>query len=145
VDADALVAGAFSTSGASHLILRLGELSILECVAPVQVREEAERNLRYKLPEALGTFHRLVEQVIRIVPDPPAEIVARFAGQAHPEDVSILTSAVLNECQYLLTFNTRHYFPTKDAPLVVLTPAKFMQRLRQAISRLTQAESGEQA
>jgi predicted nucleic acid-binding protein len=111
IDADVLVAGAFSTTGASHLILRLGEFSILQCIAPVQVREEAERNIRYKLPEAVHTFRALVDHALEIFPDPSIDDVDRFADQAHPEDVSILTSAVLNNCQYLITFNTRHYYP----------------------------------
>jgi len=138
IDADVLVASAFSTTGASHLILRLGELSILECLAPVQVKTEAERNLHYKMPDALPVFRALIQHALTIVPDPPAEAVAHFITQAHPKDASILAAAALNDCKYLLTFNTRHYRPDESAHMTVLTPARFLQRLRQVISQLAQ-------
>jgi predicted nucleic acid-binding protein len=143
VDADALVAGAFSTTGASHLVLRLGELSILECLAPIQVKVEAERNLRYKLPAALPTFQALIQHALTFTPDPSAEEVARFLTQAHPEDASILASAMLNDCQYLVTFNTRHYYPDSSTPVTILTPGKFLQQLREAISQLAQSQTNE--
>jgi len=56
-------------------------------------------------------------------------------------DVSILAAAVLNDCQYLLTFNTRHYRPDANVPVTVLTPGKFVQRLRQAVGRLVESEA----
>lgn len=135
-----LVAGAFSTTGASHIILRLGGLSIIQCIAPLQVREEAERNLRYKMPEALPVFRTLTEHALTIVPDPAKEEAARFLTQAHPEDASILAAAMMNECQYLLTFNTRHYRPAASTSLSVLTPGKFLQQFRRAVSRLAEPE-----
>ena len=139
IDADALVAGAFSTTGASHIILKLGELSILECVAPVQVREEAERNLRYKMPDALPLFRVLVSRAITIIADPSPTTVLRFAKQAHPEDVSILAAAALSGCEYLVTFNIRHYYPEADTPVAVISPGKFLQLLRHTVSRLVSA------
>ena len=134
------MAGAFSLTGASHFVLKLGELTLLDCLALIQVREEAERNLRDKMPEALGTFRALVQNAITIVDDPSTEEVARFSTQAHSEDASILTAAVLNDCQYLLTFNTRHYHPNAGVPLTILTPGKFLQRLRETLGLL--AHSG---
>jgi len=144
IDADALVAGAFSTTGASRLILRLGELAILDCIAPVQVREEAERNLRRKMPDALPAFHTLVERALTIVPDPSTDALVFFSAQAHPEDASILAAAVLNDCQYLITFNTRHYFPDKNTHVIVCAPGRFLQRLRQVVGVLAQAGAGGQ-
>ncbi len=61
MDADALFAGAASVSGASHVILQLGELGIVEVGVPDQARIEAERNLRVKLPAALPAFRTLVD------------------------------------------------------------------------------------
>lgn len=62
IDADVLFASAASPSehGASLLILRLGELTLIEAVTSEQVIAEAERNLPAKMPAALPTFRALV-------------------------------------------------------------------------------------
>jgi len=101
---------------------------------------EAERNLRSKLPSALSDFRALSQYALKFMPDPPLDIVAQFVTQAHPEDAPILAAAVLNGCHYLLTFNIRHYRPNASISVVVLTPAKFLQRLRQVISWLAQPQ-----
>jgi hypothetical protein len=45
VDADGLIAGSASTQGASHIILLLSDLTLIECLTSEQSRREAERNL----------------------------------------------------------------------------------------------------
>lgn len=61
LDADALFAGAASVSGASHVILQLGELGIIEVGVPEQARAEAERNLAARLPAAPPAFQALMD------------------------------------------------------------------------------------
>ena len=51
-DADVLIAGLLSRRGASHAILILGEIGLLQVVLPEAVVEEVRRNLAAKLPEA---------------------------------------------------------------------------------------------
>ncbi len=96
VDADVLFAGAASPSehGASLLILRLGELTLIEAVTSEQVLTEAERNLKAKLPEALPLFRLLVERALTVIPSPAAEDVAIHEGRAHPKDLPILVAAL---------------------------------------------------
>ena len=78
VDADVLFAGAASPSqyGASLLILRLGELTLIDAVASEQVVTEAERNLTAKMPHALPLFRLLVECALTVVPNPSADDLA---------------------------------------------------------------------
>ena len=130
------MAGAFSTTGASHLILRLSELTLIEGLISVQIKTEAERNLRYKLPTALSRFQVLVQHALTLVDDPSAQAVNQFVGQAHPEDAAILTAAILNGCQYLVTFNGRHYHPASEIPLAIITPGKLIQQIRKVLSQL---------
>ena len=61
LDSDVLLAGSASTTGASHLILQLSELGLIDAVASEQVRREVERNLERKLPAALPAFRLLAE------------------------------------------------------------------------------------
>jgi hypothetical protein len=88
------------------------------------------------LPTALGRFQALIQHALTCVDDPAPDEVNRFAEQAHPEDASILTAAVLNGCQYLVTFNIRHYRPAPETPLTIITPGKFVQQIREVLSGL---------
>ena len=80
VDADALFAGAAAPSdhGASLVILRLAEITLIEAVTLQQAVTEAERNLGEKLPQALPAFRLIVSRCLRVVPDPrPGELLAQ--------------------------------------------------------------------
>jgi hypothetical protein len=56
VDADVLIAGLLSRTGASHAILVLGELGLLRLVVPEAAVEEVRRNLTAKLPDSVPLF-----------------------------------------------------------------------------------------
>ena len=58
IDTDVLIAGSYSTTGASYIILHLSDLTIIEGLISQQVRVEAERNLQDKLPNALPIFRK---------------------------------------------------------------------------------------
>jgi hypothetical protein len=55
---------------------------------------------------------------------------------AHPKDLPILTSAITNRADYLVTFNTKHYFPVRECNLAVLQPGKMLQKIRLILSHL---------
>lgn len=62
VDADILLAGAAAPAehGASLVLLRLAEITLIEAITSEQAIAEAERNLGDKLPAALPVFRLLV-------------------------------------------------------------------------------------
>lgn len=137
VDADVLFAGAVSPSeaGASLVVLRLAEITLIEALTSQQVLVEAERNLAAKLPRALPEFRLLVTRCLRVVPDPAPADVARHAGVAHPKSLPILVAAVRERCPWLVTFNTRHYQPG-HAGVIVLRPGEFVLQVRDLLTRL---------
>jgi len=53
IDANILIAGANSRSGASRAVLLMGEIGLIQLIVSHQVLVEAERNIRKKLPQAL--------------------------------------------------------------------------------------------
>jgi len=136
VDADVLFAASASASeqGASLVILRLAEVTLIEAIASEQVIIEVERNLADKLPATLPTFRLLVDRCLDIVPSPAPDQLAPFAGLADPKDRSIL-AAVLNRCPWLVSFNVRHYQPG-HSDVTVLTPGEFIRRVRHLLSSL---------
>ena len=137
VDAGVLFAGAASPSqhGASLLILRMAEITLIEAVASQQVITEAERNLGEKLHDALPAFHLIVSRCLQVVPDAHASDLEPHAGQADPKDLPILVAALGNRCQWLVTFNVRHFQPGRPE-LTVLRPGEFVLHVRDLLARL---------
>ena len=141
VDADVLFAGAASPSqyGASLLILRLGELTLIDAVTSEQVVTEAERNLAAKMPHALPLFRLLVERALTVVPNPSADDLAPHMGRADAKDLPILVAAVQARCPWLVTFNVRHYQPGHPQVRVV-RPGTFIRHVREALASLRSEE-----
>lgn len=135
LDADVLIAGSASAAGASHIILHLSDLTIIECIISEQVKVEAERNLREKMPQALPAFRLLVESAVKLVDDPDKNQLISWRGQAHVEDLPVLAAALLHRCHYLVTFNVKHYYP-EGGQIIVLRPGEFLYRLRQQLMEL---------
>jgi predicted nucleic acid-binding protein len=129
IDADVLIGGSASTTGASHIVLRLGELGLIDAVSSAQVRREVERNLAAKLPAALPAFRLLADAACRWVVDPDEAQLAAVRDQAHAKDVPILAAAVASGCEWLLTFNTKDFRP-RGKTIRVMTPGDFIQALR---------------
>ena len=143
LDADVIFAGAAAPieHGASHVVLRLGEITLIECLTSTQVVTEVERNLAEKLPSKLPELRLILSRSLRIVSDPEPEELIPYKGQADPKDLPILVAALQQGCRYLLTFNIRHYTPATTA-LVVQRPGDFLTTVRTLLARLA-AESGE--
>lgn len=129
LDADALFAGAASATGASHVVLQLGELGIIQVGLPDQARIEAERNLTAKLPAALPAFRTLVDACCQPLPMAAAEDSASLADadEADPKDAPILAAALAAGCRWLVTFNVRDY---RTARIRVSEPGPFLEALR---------------
>jgi predicted nucleic acid-binding protein len=142
VDADVLFAGAAAPQehGASLVILRLAEVTLIEAITSEQVIVEAERNLQAKIPAALPAFQYLVRRSLKVVPAPAAQELASFYGLAHPKDAPILAAAVLAGCQWLVTFNIKDYQPGHPA-IVVLKPGELLLQVREILSGLSRRDS----
>jgi hypothetical protein len=137
VDADVLFAGAASPSahGASLVVLRMAEITLIEALTCQQVIAEAERNLEAKLPQALSAFRLLVDRCLHVIPDPTPEHLSEFADVANAKDLPILVSAVLESCPFLVTFNVRDYEPGHPE-VVVLKPGEFVLRVRDLLAHM---------
>jgi predicted nucleic acid-binding protein len=136
LDADVLLAAAASTRGASHIVVKLSEFTLIEGVISEAVHMEVERNVRVKLPAALPAYRALVHSAkLRVVPWPTVDHLEVYQGQADAKDLPHLAAACLAGCHYLVTHNTRHYAP-KPGLIEVLTPGVFLERIRTQLARL---------
>jgi predicted nucleic acid-binding protein len=143
LDADVIFAGAAAPTdhSASHVVLRLGEITLIDCVTSSQAVTEVERNLADKLPHKLPELRLIFSRCLRIVPDPEPAALTPYRGQADPKDLPILVAALQQGCRFLLTFNIRHYTPAIDE-ITIQRPGDFLTTVRTLLARLT-AESEE--
>ncbi len=141
LDADVIFAGAAAPTehGASHVVLRLGEIILIECVTSTQVVTEVERNRADKLPHKLPELRLILSRCLRIVPDPEPAALMSYKGQADPKDLPILVAALQRRCRFLLTFNTRHYTPAA-VEITIQRPGDFLTTVRTLLARLTESE-----
>lgn len=137
VDADALLAASASPSehGASLVILRMAEITLIDAYAPQQVLTEVRRNLENKLPEALPAMQMIVSRCLTIMPDATAFEIAPYLGLAHEKDLPILVAALKTQCAWLVTFNGKHFRPG-HSDVAVVTPAEFLMQVRDVLAHL---------
>jgi len=109
VDADVLIAGLLSRTGASHAILVLGELGLLRLVLPEAAVAEVRRNLAAKLPEAAPLFEEFLRAVSVQIQRPTAHDRDRARELADSKDVPILAAAIGAGARILVTHNLRHF------------------------------------
>lgn len=136
VDANILIAGSASRTGASRAVLRMGEIGIYTLVVSRQVLDEAERNMRKKLPQSLADFIALLAYIhLEILPDPADSEIAKWLPIIEDSDAPILATAVAANVDRLITLNTKDFTPevANQCGLIIQTPGEFIQEIRHII------------
>ncbi|MCB0106281.1 MAG: PIN domain-containing protein [Caldilineaceae bacterium] len=135
-DTNILIAGADSRSGASRAVLLMAEIGLFRLVVSRQVLDEAERNIRTKLPRALPNFaEQMVYLNLEIQPDPPTAEVAQWESVIELKDAPILAAAIGAKVDRILSLNTRDFTQEVAAAcgIPIQTPAQFVQNIRAII------------
>lgn len=127
-DADVLIAGLFSTKGASHVLLVLAEIGLVRVAVPAAAVGEVRRNVASKLPVASPLFERFLASATVTVAEPRPADLARAKGGAHPKDEPILASAYAVRARVLVTHNVRHF--SRAEGIRVVRPAQLVEELR---------------
>ena len=109
VDADVLIAGLLSRTGASHAVLVLGELGLLRLVLPEAAVVEVRRNLAAKLHEAAPLFEEFLRAVPVQIHRPTPHDRDRARELADAKDVPIFAAAIGAGARILVTHNIRHF------------------------------------
>jgi len=137
VDADVLLAASASPSehGASLVILRMAEITLIDAYAPRQVLIEVQRNLEAKLPQALPAMQMIASRCLTVLPDPKASELSPYLGLAHEKGLPILVSALEARCPWLVTFNSRHFRPG-HSDVAVAAPGEFLMQVRDLLAHL---------
>lgn len=136
-DANVLIAGSMSRTGASRALLLLAEAGMFQMVVSQLVLDETERNLRLKLPKALPIIVDLLANIrVELVADSPIDEFAKWLHIIEFKDAPILQAALEAEAGYFITLNTRDFTPevAQETGLVIMEPRQFIGRLRELIS-----------
>lgn len=135
-DANVLIAGADSRTGASNAVLLMAEIGLFHLVVSRLVLDEVERNLRKKLPRALPNFAQQMVQVqLEIVPEPSVAEVQRWAEIIEAKDAPILAAAVSARVDRFLTLNSKDFTleVAAQSGLRILSPGEFVQEIRELV------------
>ena len=127
LDSNVLVS-AFATRGLAADVLRV-VLTEHELLVPVVVLQEVERVLRDKFALPPGTLV-LARQVLEgqtVVPRPEALLTVTVRD---PDDAWVLASAVAGGADLLVTGDDDLLVAADQAPIPILTPRAFWDRLR---------------
>jgi predicted nucleic acid-binding protein len=135
LDASALFAAAYSATGASRELLRLGIEGRVRLFTNQTAVEEAERNLERKAPEGVAIFRALIAALPVEVLPPPSEVeLISAATVVVLKDAPILAGAVGCRADFLATFDRQHLIGVDVLrlleTLVIATPGDILARLR---------------
>ncbi|MFQ5639598.1 MAG: PIN domain-containing protein [bacterium] len=136
-DSDALIAGSASRQGAAFILLQLSELGLIQGFISPKVVDECLKNLHDKLPDALPSFEQIVSHALTVLENPSGEETAEYSKMAHQKDLPILTAALRIKAHFLVTFNTKDFYPDSELGLIVLQPGDLIKRIRLRLSELS--------
>lgn len=137
-DANVLIAGSFSQTGASFLLLQLCELGLLEGLTCTQAIDECRKNIRIKLPQTESVFDQIVARSIEVLSNSSQTEMIKFQNMANRKDLPILTVALTTKANYFVTFNIKHFNPDPKLGLVVCKPGRLLNEIRQKLMELTE-------
>ncbi len=132
-DTSVLIAGLASKTGASHAVLMMAEIGLIQMVISQQVILECQRNLIKKVSLSLSIFEELLISVHpEILSDCSLEESHKWITIIEAKDAPILATAILGKCPRLLTLNTKDF--TQEVAmatgLIIQTPSQFIQEVR---------------
>lgn len=136
VDANILIAGADSRSGASRAVLLMAEIGLFNLVVSRQIIDEAERNIRKKLPRALPNFaEQMTNLNFEIVEDPISTDAAKWESVIEAKDAPIIAAAVLAKVDRILSLNSKDFTQevAEKCGIPIQSPGQFIQEIRSII------------
>lgn len=137
-DADVIFAGSASPRehGASLVLLRMAEITLIKGITSRQVIDEVERNLSAKIPAAMPAFQMIRSRCLTIVENPGKAEILKYQGRADEKDLPILVAAREENCSLLTSYNIKHYQPGISG-ISVLTPGDLILKIRFLLNALS--------
>lgn len=135
-DSDVVISGSASRQGAAFVLLQLSELGLIKGFISPKVVDECRKNLQIKLSDALPTFQQIISHALTVTTNPSEKEISEYSKMAHQKDLPILTAALRIKAQFLVTFNTKDFYPDPEFGLIVLQPGDLLKMIRLRLSQL---------
>ena len=129
------MAGEPGPFGGSALVIEVCKGQRFAAVCSQRVLQEAQLNIRNKLPvEAMARFYQLLAALSPApVPLVTAAEEARYAAWVAPKDAHVIAAAVQSGVNFLLSLDRKHLVNEvvrgAGLPFQVLTPGEFIQQI----------------
>ena len=135
VDTSVVVAGVFSGTGGSRLLLELGESRVVDLVVGSSVLAELDGVIGRKAPSARTTVARLLDSANVAIGRPPTDREVKLAARliAYRPDAVVLAEALASQPDYLVSLDKRHFLTeptTSSLPFPVGSPGECLTWLR---------------
>lgn len=137
LDTSVIYAGLGSRTGASHAVLVMAEIGMLQAIACPYILDEVERNLTAKAPDALPRYHETMRNIRwEIVADPSIDEVKMWIPTIRAKDAPVLAAAVNAKPHRLLTLDKRDFTEVvaTRSGLKIVAPGTLVHELRTIIA-----------
>lgn len=134
LDASVLFSACYSSTGASHEIIRQGYQNNLHIVLSEDVLLEVERNLGNKKPEALQLFQVFIATLPYRLVNPTIDEVKHAATYTELKDAPIVAAARKAQVDYLVSFDLQHLVNVPEvatrSDLQIVLPSQLLEIFR---------------
>ena len=130
LDANVLFTAAHNPKGKAAFIIELGVAGHFLLFTSDAAREEAERNLAAKYPDAIPFLAALIDRITPVT----ADLSAPFPDGLPSKDAVIFQAAIVCRATHFLTGDLHHFGPFMNQPdmafsIIVQTVAEFLAAL----------------
>lgn len=135
IDTSVIISACFSKIGASALILGLCRKNKIKGYISRHVMSELKRNAAHKLDQTgkqrLNFY--ILQSNLNIVNNPTIQEIKSCQKVINQKDAPILSAAIKNNVEYLITFNIKDFLLPNVKnfvkPLIIITPREFIMRI----------------
>lgn len=133
LDSSVIIAGVYSTTGASQVILKLSKNGKIIASVSKIVLQEVMRNLKKKMPEnvLIQFLEYLALSNFRKVDFEHESEILKYQGITEDKDIHVIAAAFKSGADYLVTLDKKHLLGLewKNSPFKIVTPGEFLKRI----------------
>ena len=142
LDTSALFSGIWSVESGARMLLRLGEIEMVQLLLSPQVLQEIEEVIRRKAPQSLPALAILLDRSrAEVVTAAPQNLVGHcLAWVPHAGDARIIADAWHNRADFLVTLDKAHFLNAPELrsqlPFPIGTPGDCLAGLRRWLGEI---------
>ena len=133
LDASVIIAGLYSQSGGSALILKLAKTGKITGLTSRTVIQEVHRNIMDKMPQNISGYANFIKSSqVTIIDRPDDKNVTRWYSVIEQKDAHVLASGKVSKADYLVTLDRKHFMleqVKKSVPFIIVTPKELIEIL----------------